>query len=180
MKLTKTILSLFVLFALTLTLVTPANAKGKVGTAVCGEKAKITKVIDGDTYWVKTTSGDKFKVRLIGVDTPESVNPNSSKNTTWGKKISKWAKKHLKGKKVFLEYDMQRSDIYNRVLAYIYLNANKCTDMLNKKLVKKGYARAVYYYPNKMYKKVFEKLQKWAKKHKKGFWKDGYSAAFPS
>ena len=136
---------------------------------------EIIRVKDGDTYVVKI-NGTDTTVRLIGVDTPESVHSDPNRNTKWGKKVSKWVKKTLKkGTKVKLEYDKDPLDPYGRTLAYVYVDGK----MFNKTLVKKGYARAVYYAPNGKYKKTFEKLQKKAKKAKKGFWKDGYKAAFP-
>ena len=82
----------------------------------------------------------------------------------------------LAATKVKLVYDKDKYDQYGRTLAYVYLGKS----MFNKTLLKKGYARAVYYAPNGKYRKAFNKLQATAKKKKKGFWKDGYSVAFPS
>lgn len=144
-------------------------------TAADDSKGEIVRVKDGDTYVIKINDKD-VTVRLIGVDTPESVHHDERKNTKWGKKISKWVKKTLKkGVKVKLTYDESRTDIYGRTLSYVWVDGK----MFNKTLVKKGYARAVYYAPNGKHKKDFNKLQKKAKKAKKGFWKDGYKAAFP-
>lgn len=135
----------------------------------------VVRVKDGDTYVIEI-NGNEETVRLIGVDTPESVHKNKAKNTKWGKKISKIVKKKLKkGTKVKLTYDKGEKDIYGRTLAYVYVDGK----MINEYLVEKGYARAVYYAPNGKYRKKFEKLQKQAKKKKKGFWKDGYKKAFP-
>ncbi|MCR5201814.1 MAG: thermonuclease family protein [Lachnospiraceae bacterium] len=141
---------------------------------------KVSSVTDGDTFKIKK-NGKIITVRLIGVDTPESVATRSDLvNTDWGKKASKFTKKILSGKKVTLKYDKSKKDIYGRTLAYVYYKKSGKTIFLNNQLVKKGYARAVYYAPNKKYKAKFEKSQKYAKKHKIGFWKDGFSNAFPS
>lgn len=137
-------------------------------------KVTVDRVVDGDTF-VTYIDGEKTRVRMIGVDTPESVHADESRNTRWGKKISKWVKKQLTGKEVKLVFDKERLDQYGRTLAYVYLGKM----MFNKTLLKKGYARAVYYAPNGAHRKEFNKLQKKAKKAKKGFWKDGYYAAFP-
>lgn len=137
----------------------------------------VKRVIDGDTLLLKK-DGKEIRVRLIGVDTPESVHKDKKRNTKWGKKASKYTKSHLTGKVVYLESDTEPLDRYGRTLAYVYTDKNKKT-MFNKELVKNGYARAVYYAPNGKYRTEFESLQKKAKKEKKGFWKTGYNSAFP-
>jgi micrococcal nuclease len=149
--------------------------------------ARVVRVTDGDTLVVKY-NGKKHTVRLIGVDTPESVaNRKDLVNTKYGKKASKYTKKKLKvGKKVYLEYDKDPTDIYGRDLAYLYMNKNKNKKtMFNNMLVKKGYARAVYYSPNGKYRTLFAKNHKKAKRLRKGFWgsgknaNEGFSLAFP-
>lgn len=148
-------------------------------TTKASKKAKTYKIVrvkDGDTYVINIGGKDKT-VRLIGVDTPESVHSDPARNTTWGKKISKIVKKKLKkGTKVTIKYDKAKEDKYGRTLAYVYLNGS----MINKWLVKKGYARAAYYAPNGKYKEDFESLQDKAQRENRGFWADGYEAAFPS
>ena len=137
---------------------------------------EIVRVKDGDTYVIDTGDGN-ITVRLIGVDTPESVHSDKSKNTAWGKKISKIVKKKLKaGTKVTMEFDEQAKDKYGRQLAYVYVGKT----MMNRWLVSKGYARVATYKPNVKYEGEFKALQKKAKKAKKGFWKDGYYKAFPN
>ena len=138
-------------------------------------KVTVDRVVDGDTF-IYYDGDEQIRVRMIGVDTPESVHPDASHNTAWGKKISKWVKKKLTGKKVRLEYDVDQYDQYGRVLAYVFLGKK----MFQKKLLKKGFARAVYYAPNGKFRDVFFKLQTWAMNHNKGFWKDGYEVAFPT
>ena len=80
-------------------------------------KVTVDRVVDGDTF-VTYIDGKKTRVRMIGVDTPESVHADESRNTKWGKKISKWVKKQLTGKKVKLVFDKERLDQYGRTLAY--------------------------------------------------------------
>lgn len=137
---------------------------------------KIKYILDGDTF----TLNNGTKVRMIGIDTPESVHQDSSNNTAWGKKASDYTKKQLSGKKVWLEYDKEKKDVYGRTLAYVWIKQGKNIKMYNKILLKKGYARAVYYAPNGRYKKKFDKLQRKAHKEKKGFWRDGFVSAFPN
>lgn len=149
------------------------NGNDKVGN--------IVRVKDGDTYVIRICGKEKT-VRLIGVDTPESVANNGKlKNTNWGKKSSNYAKQILTtGKKVWLTYDKTKTDAYGRVLAYISIKQNGKKVSLNKLLLKKGYARAVYYSPNGKYRKEFKNLHLKAKRNKVGFWKDGFKKAFPT
>src|SRR4030066_595806 len=78
-----------------------------------------TRVIDGDTI-VVTIGGQEEKVRLIGVDTPETVHPNKPVEY-FGKEASEFTRRMVEGKQVSLEYDWQRKDKYGRTLAYVYL-----------------------------------------------------------
>lgn len=141
-------------------------------------KCKVLRVTDGDTFVVRYKGEDNY-VRMIGIDTPESVHSDKNRNTRWGKKASSYTKKRLSGKTVYLEFDVSKYDRYGRLLAYVYTKNDGKYIMYNKTLVKSGYARAVCYEPNHKYKDVFERLQKKAKKQKKGFWKAGYKKAFP-
>lgn len=141
------------------------------------EEYKVERVVDGDTFVIKK-SGNLIKVRLIGVDAPESVHSDKRKNTKWGKKASNYTKKCLCKKKVYLTYDVTKKDKYGRLLAYVWTKKSGKYIMFNQTLVKKGYARAVCYEPNHKYKATFNKLQKRAKMNKKGFWKEGYNKAF--
>lgn len=125
----------------------------------------VERVVDGDTI-VVNIDGESTKVRFIGIDTPESVNPDADKNCEYGKVVSNYTKKLLNNKKVSLEYDVKSTDIYGRTLAYVYLD-NK---MVNKKLVAKGFAVAKEYEPNTKYSDMFTQTQVKAEKAKVGMW----------
>lgn len=118
------------------------------GSAYC------ERVVDGDTIVVKI-NGKKEKVRLIGVDTPESVHPDQSRNTPEGKIASQFTKDHLEGKYVRLETDVQERDKYGRLLAYVYLG----DEMFNKTLLKEGLARLMTIPPNVKYVDEFKAVQ---------------------
>lgn len=152
----------------------------KVAGSLTLQKYDVLNVVDGDTFKIMC-DGKKTSVRLIGVDTPESVHSDSSRNTDWGKKASDYTKGLLSGKQVMLEFDVDSHDKYGRLLAYAYLVTKKGNKgkMVNRLLAFKGYARAVCYEPNHKYKDLFEKAERRAKNAKKGFWKDGYNKAFP-
>lgn len=132
------------------------------------EPVTLKRVVDGDTLIVTNSDGDDLRVRLIGVDTPESVHPDESRNTIDGDIASDYTKSILKiGQRLYLEYDESKTDIYNRTLAYVWLtndvdleNIESISEkMLNAKLVADGYAVAKRYPPNTKYATIFESLE---------------------
>lgn len=127
---------------------------------------EVVSVTDGDTFEINY-NGTKTKVRLIGVDTPESVHPNSKKNNEYGEEASKYTKSLLEGKTVKLEFDVSPKDKYGRLLAYVYLENG---EMLNEELLKEGYAQVATYPPNVKYVENFKAIQKEARENKVGFW----------
>lgn len=128
-------------------------------------KYKVTRVVDGDTFEVDF-NGTKEKVRLIGVDTPESVHPDASRNVEEGKLTSEYTKEYLEGKEVALEFDVQERDKYGRLLAYAWIDG----EMYNKHLLNIGYAQVATYPPNVKYVDDFTALQKTARENKVGLW----------
>lgn len=128
---------------------------------------EVLRVIDGDTIQIEY-NGAKERVRLIGIDTPESVHPDETKNNENGKLASEYTKSLLEGKKISLEFDAGERDKYGRLLAYVYLDG----EMINKKLLADGYAQLETVPPNVKYVKEFTEILKEAKKAKRGLWKD--------
>lgn len=126
---------------------------------------KVIRVVDGDTIIVNI-NGKEERVRLIGVDTPESVHPDSNKNVEYGKIASAFTKNKLEGNTVTLEYDVQERDQYGRLLAYVYLGGQ----MFNKTLLAEGHAKVATYPPNVKYVSDFLSIQKTAQANKKGVW----------
>ena len=121
-----------------------------------------TRVIDGDTFVL--AGGEK--VRLIGVDTPETVHP-SKPVEFFGKEASAFTRRMLDGKKVRLEFDVQRRDRYGRLLGYVYLEDGT---FLNAELVRQGYAQVATYPPNVKHTDLFVKLQREAREAGRGLW----------
>lgn len=129
-------------------------------------KATVKRVVDGDTFIINIDGKDE-RVRLIGVDTPESVNPDESKNTPEGEEASNITKKLVpENTVVWLEYDKDRTDDYGRTLAYIWLTdkfENVTSDnmdkyMLNAKLLKIGTAKPMFISPNLKYEPEFVEI----------------------
>ena len=123
---------------------------------------KVTRVIDGDTVVID----NKEKIRLIGVDTPESVHPNKSVEY-FAKEASAFTKQTCEGKVVKLEYDWQKYDKYGRTLAYVYLEDGT---FINAEIVKQGYGFAYTKFPFK-YMEEFKEYQRLAREEKRGLWK---------
>lgn len=144
---------------------TSTKTSSQKSSAIVGEY-EVVSVTDGDTFQINY-NGTKTKVRLIGVDTPESVHPDSKKNNEYGKQASNYTKSLLEGKTVKLEFDVLPTDKYGRLLAYVYLENG---EMLNEKLLKEGYAQVATYPPNVKYVENFKSIQKEARENKVGFW----------
>ena len=127
----------------------------------------VIRVVDGDTI-VVDIAGEQNKVRLIGVDTPESVHPNPSRNVPYGKISSEFTRNAMEGKLVYLEYDVEPTDQYGRILAYVWLDGV----MFNKTLLTEGHAVLATYPPNVRYVDEFTQLQTKARADGKGLWAD--------
>ena len=126
---------------------------------------KVSKFVDGDTFWVKVSSEKDLKVRLIGIDTPEVKWEGLTEEQPGGKEASEYVKNLLKGKKVLLEYDVQKYDPYGRTLAYVYLEDST---FLNAHLLEVGLARLATYPPNVRYVERFTEIQSMAIEKKAG------------
>ena len=123
----------------------------------------VTRVVDGDTIIL---DGNE-RVRLIGVDTPETVDPRRPVQY-FGKEASAFTKRMVEGKKVRLEFDQTRKDRYGRTLAYIYLEDGT---HLNAEIVKRGYGHAYTRFPFR-YLEEFRRYQREAREAGRGLWKE--------
>ncbi|WP_438446733.1 thermonuclease family protein [Gorillibacterium sp. sgz5001074] len=123
----------------------------------------VKRVVDGDTLETAT----KERIRLIGVDTPETVKPGSPVEA-YGKEASDYAKSRLTGKTILAYADAEDKDKYGRLLRYIFIQGE--TRMFNEELIAEGYANLMTVPPNVMYSKQFQKLEREARSGKKGLW----------
>lgn len=151
--------------------VSQSDKDENVGTLT---ECTVVEVVDGDTF-IGDFGGVQKKIRLIGIDTPESVHADDSKNTIYGEYASQYTKEILKESDiVYIEYDESVYDKYGRTLAYVWLDndTSDISNMLNAKLLSEGYAYDKVYQPNDKYADEFEQLRIYAESTDVGLWND--------
>jgi len=133
------------------------------------EVQKVSHVIDGDTFIIE----DGRKIRLIGVDTPETVDPRKDVEF-FGREAQGILKTWIEKKKVCLKKDIDKTqdiDKYGRLLRYVwvYPDAKENVFFVNAELIKQGYAFAYTRYPFQ-YLEEFRSLERYAREHNLGLW----------
>ena len=151
-------IALFVLAALSFETYAGRDANSKTGV-------RVEKVSDGDTIKVVFPDGTKETVRLIGLDTPETHHPTKPVGC-FGPEAENYSRNKLDGKRVELEYDIERTDKYGRTLAYVYLNGKR----FNDELISLGFAKILSIEPNTKYAREFTQLEVSARKSNLGLW----------
>ena len=131
------------------------------------------RVVDGDTVIVRGQDNRLLRVRLIGIDAPESVRPDWPVEY-FGKEAAAFTRALAEGKAVRLKYDTQRHDKYDRLLAYVYLPDGR---MLNEEMLREGYAHAFTRFPFR-YLDKFRRLERKARKEKRGLWREKHERLF--
>jgi len=125
----------------------------------------VIRVIDGDTIHVDIER-KIYKVRYIGIDTPETRHP--SKPVEWmGKEAAAKNQELVGGQLVGLEKDVSETDKYGRLLRYVWIGDL----MVNAELVRLGFAKVSTYPPDVKYQQRFLELQREAREAGRGLWK---------
>jgi len=128
-------------------------------------EVKCIRVVDGDTIEIEDENGTKHKVRYIGINTPET-------DEYYGDIATEKNKELVEGKIVKLEKDVSETDMYGRLLRYVYVG-----DLfINSYLVENGYAQVATYPPDVKYTDSFLELEKEARENRRGFWGEEDSA----
>jgi len=135
---------------------------------------KVIRVVDGDTI-VIDYNGNPEKVRLLCVNTPESVHPDKKQNVPMGTVASQYAKKRLSGKYVDLAFEGNRTrGKYGRLLTYVFVDAEN----LNLELVREGLSPYYTKYGlSENYDKDFREAERLARKHHLNIWGDTASTS---
>lgn len=128
---------------------------------------KVLEVVDGDTVKVMINGVDTT-IRLIGMDTPETVDPRKVVQC-FGKEASAKAKELLLGKNIRLEADSTQGDLdkYSRPLRYVWLEDGT---LYNDKMIREGYAHEYTYSKPYKYQAQFKEAQREAESNKRGLW----------
>ncbi len=126
-------------------------------------EAVVVRVVDGDTFEARIGDGVE-DVRLIGVDTPETVKPGEPVQC-YGPAASRYAHRTLEGQ-VRLVFGVERRDAYGRLLAYAYVDHM----FVNAALVSRGLARTLSIPPNTRYRALFSRLELDAARAGRGLW----------
>ena len=142
-------------------------------------RVKVVDVIDGDTIDVLLPNGSTGRIRLLGVDTPETRPDRNRINeydnitdtealTVWGEKAEEFAKSWLENQTIYIQFDKEAGlyGYYGRLLAYVYMLNG--TDF-NAELLRRGYAR-VYVEGNFSKKEEYLEIEKMAMENKTGLW----------
>jgi len=144
-----------------------------VGVRDVDGETTVERHVDGDTLWVE----DRVKVRLIGIDTPETKHPSKAVEC-FGEQAAGFLRELLPlGTDVRLVFDVEREDRYGRTLAYMYRVSDGL--FVNADLVRQGYAQAYTVPPNVAHVDEFRALQAEARDAGRGLWSACNDVAAP-
>jgi micrococcal nuclease len=126
--------------------------------------AYVVRAIDGDTIEVRL-DGHREDVRYIGVDTPETVKPGTPVQC-FGPRAHRLNARLVEGRRVRLEFGVERRDVYGRLLAYVHRGRR----FVNAELVRRGLARTLAIAPNIRFAERFQRLELAAARAGRGLW----------
>ncbi|PHU35017.1 hypothetical protein CSX01_06695 [Pseudobutyrivibrio ruminis] len=143
------------------------------------DAVKFIRTVDGDTIIVEDSNGEHKRVRMIGIDTPESVAQEEERNNEYGVMASDYTKELLTNAiTLYLEYDVDADDQYDRILAYVWLEdvddtfnvENIKNSMVNAIIVENGYGIAKKYEPTVAHDDILAELMAEAEENNIGLW----------
>jgi micrococcal nuclease len=126
--------------------------------------AYVLRAVDGDTIEV-LLDGDREDVRYIGVDTPETVKPDTPVQC-FGPRAHRFNARLVTHQRVRLVFGVERRDVYGRLLAYVYLGNR----FVNAELAERGLARTLTIPPNDRFAMRFKRSQSAAARAGRGLW----------
>ena len=155
--------SVVLLLAAALLILRPWEGDG-TGDGPASAYAFVTRVVDGDT--IEARIGDRIEdVRYIGVDTPETVKPDTPVQC-FGPRASAFNHQLVERRRVRLDFGVERRDVYGRLLAYVHLGDR----FVNADLVRRGLARSLTIPPNDRFAPLFRRLELGAARAGRGLW----------
>jgi micrococcal nuclease len=156
--------SLVLLAAVALVVLRPWEASDPEERGPAAVTAYVTRAVDGDTIEARI-GGEVEDVRYIGVDTPETVKPDTPVQC-FGPRASAVNHRLVEGRRVRLVFGVERRDVYGRLLAYVYLRRR----FVNATLVRRGLARTLTIPPNDRFAPLLRRLELRAARAGRGLW----------
>ncbi len=154
---------------------TPSAVSHPSGVPADAFLGEVSRVVDGDTVDA-VIEGDTKRVRLLVVDAPETKHPNEPVQCL-GPESSTWLTERIGGNEVWLAYDEDHTDRYDRELLYVW-DADGA--FVNRELVAEGLATAVYYEPNDRYLAEVQAAEAEATAAKRGLWSEQIECTEPA
>ena len=139
----------------------PAGGDGDDGV-------RVVRVVDGDTIIVEI-DGREERLRYIGIDTPETVQPNTPVEC-FGQEASAENRRLVEGKRVELERDVSERDRFDRLLRYVYVVEDGERVFVNQALVANGFAFASTFPPDVRHEETLRAAQREARDERRGLW----------
>jgi micrococcal nuclease len=127
--------------------------------------AYVLRTVDGDTIEARLPGGEVEDVRYIGIDTPETVKPDTPVQC-FGPQAHRFNSRLVAHRRVRLVFGVERRDIYGRLLAYVYRDGR----FVNAELARRGLARTLVIPPNDRFAGRFQRLQNAAARAGRGLW----------
>lgn len=128
-------------------------------------RVQVVEAIDGDTLVVKLPDGSTDTVRILGVDTPETKDPEQGVQC-FGPEAAAYTAARLTGRIVELEGDVEPRDIYDRRLAYVIVDGHRFDD----ELLRRGFARLLVIEPNRAHARELLAAELDARRANRGLW----------
>jgi micrococcal nuclease len=154
--------SLVLLLAAGAVLLQPWEGGAERGPAAA--EAFVVRAVDGDTIEARI-GGRVEDVRYIGVDTPETVDPDEPVQC-FGHRAAAFNRRLVERQRLRLVFGVERRDAYGRLLAYAYIGHR----FVNGELLRRGLARKLAIAPNTRYQAVFAHLERTAARRGRGLW----------
>lgn len=162
--------------ALSATIEVTEDSTAGESESVITEAVTVVYVIDGDTIWVENDRGERLKIRIIGVDAPETEKQDRE-GEPFAQEAFEFASQTLSDRIVYLERDVSDTDQYGRLLRYVWLEnpSEDDAEAFNQSnfsalLVRGGYARVVAYGEDTRYESRLRDLERLARQDHIGIW----------
>jgi len=162
--------------ALSATIEVTEDSTAEESESVITEAVTVVYVIDGDTIWVENDRGERLKIRIIGVDAPETEKQDRE-GEPFAQEAFEFASQTLSDRIVYLERDVSDTDQYGRLLRYVWLEnpSEDDAEAFNQSnfsalLVRGGYARVVAYGEDTRYESRLRDLERLARQDHIGIW----------